>query len=104
MIVPAFPDAGRVTIGGVHYMRGDAGSVIPVADTEFARDATFGYASSDLRQWVQEKSGGRIPAEHVASIDLSLLRSDRAGVAVGAAAGRKSEHHGQRPVGEAAGG
>ena len=22
VIVPAFPDAGRVTIGGVHYMRG----------------------------------------------------------------------------------
>ena len=34
VIVPAFPDAGRVTIGGVHYMRGtgeDAGKLTPVA-------------------------------------------------------------------------
>jgi uncharacterized protein YgbK (DUF1537 family) len=42
VIVPAFPDAGRVTIGGVHYMRGTGehtGTLIPVAETEFARDA-----------------------------------------------------------------
>ncbi|HAP89233.1 MAG TPA: hypothetical protein DCR15_05450, partial [Arthrobacter bacterium] len=49
VIVPAFPDAGRVTIGGVHYMRGtgeDAGKLTPVAETEFAKDASFGYANS----------------------------------------------------------
>ena len=35
VLVPAFPDAGRVTIGGVHYMRGtgeDAGKLTPVAE------------------------------------------------------------------------
>ncbi|WP_459792978.1 four-carbon acid sugar kinase family protein, partial [Arthrobacter sp. AD-310] len=48
VIVPAFPDAGRLTIGGVHYMRGTgdgAGTLTPVADTEFAKDATFGFAN-----------------------------------------------------------
>jgi uncharacterized protein YgbK (DUF1537 family) len=38
VIVPAFPDAGRVTIGGTHYMR-DGGTLVPVAETEFAQDA-----------------------------------------------------------------
>ena len=80
LVVPAFGDAGRVTVGGVHYAGAD-GAYVPVGESEFARDATFGYASSDLREWVAEKSAGRIPAERVASIDLTLLRTDRQGVA-----------------------
>ena len=79
LVVPAFGDAGRVTVGGVHYA-GAGGAYVPVGESEFARDATFGYASSDLRAWVAEKSAGRIPAERVASIDLTLLRTDRRGV------------------------
>ena len=64
VIVPAFPDAGRVTIGGVHYMRGtgeDAGKLTPVAETEFARDASFGFANSELAKYVEEKSAGPLP-------------------------------------------
>ena len=82
VVVPAFGDAGRITVAGVHYA-GDVGtgSYLPVGETEFARDASFGYAASDLRQWVEEKSGGRIPAARVAHVDLGLLRGDRAGVA-----------------------
>lgn len=73
VIVPAFPDAGRVTVGGVHYMRsGD--EYTPVAETEFARDATFGYRSSDLPAWVEEKTDGAVPAADVTVIDLPLLR------------------------------
>ncbi|MFP3548856.1 four-carbon acid sugar kinase family protein, partial [Rhizobium sp. SIMBA_035] len=65
VIVPAFPDAGRVTIGGVHYMRGsgeDSGTLTPVAETEFAKDASFGFANSELAKYVEEKSQGRFPA------------------------------------------
>src|SRR5699024_2589618 len=64
LMVPAFPDAGRVTIGGVHYVRQpSAGSsdrpvLVPVSDTEFARDATFGYSTADLPAYVQEKTAG----------------------------------------------
>ena len=36
VIVPAFPDAGRVTIGGVHYMRTDGG-LTPVAETPWKK-------------------------------------------------------------------
>ncbi|MBR8740381.1 four-carbon acid sugar kinase family protein [Nocardiopsis sp. MG754419] len=75
VIVPAFPEAGRVTIGGVHYTR-SGGVCTPVAETEFARDATFGYRSSDLRAWVEEKTEGAVAAADVTVIDLHVLRGD----------------------------
>ncbi|WP_138442613.1 four-carbon acid sugar kinase family protein [Sinomonas susongensis] len=75
VIVPAFPDAGRVTIGGTHYTRSGSGALTPVAETEFARDATFGYSSSSLAEYVQEKSGGRYPAGTVIVLDLAILRT-----------------------------
>jgi len=74
VIVPAFPDAGRITVGGVHYTRGSQGTLIPVGETEFARDATFGFTRSSLAEYVEEKSGGRIPATRVMTIDLHLIR------------------------------
>jgi len=79
VIVPAFPDAGRVTIGGVHYMR-STGGLVPIAETEFARDATFGYTSSSLRGWVAEKSAGRFTQEDVVQLDLGIIRAGSAAI------------------------
>ncbi|MDQ6752951.1 MAG: hypothetical protein M3017_06000, partial [Actinomycetota bacterium] len=70
VIVPAFPDAGRVTIGGVHYMRGAGGTLIPVADTEFAKDASFGFRNSELARYVEEKTSARFTAGQVIVLDL----------------------------------
>ena len=53
LLAPAFFEAGRSTRGDVHYA-GDT----PVGETEFARDATFGYSSSNLVDFVAEKGGG----------------------------------------------
>lgn len=81
VMVPAFPDAGRVTIGGVHYMRGTgeaAGTLTPVAETEFARDATFGFANSEMARYVEEKSQGRFPADSVIVLDLNIIRAGAA--------------------------
>lgn len=81
VIAPAFPDAGRVTIGGVHYMRGsgeDSGTLTPVAETEFAKDASFGFANSELAKYVEEKSQGRFPANHVIVLDLAIIRAGAA--------------------------
>jgi uncharacterized protein YgbK (DUF1537 family) len=81
VMVPAFPDAGRVTIGGVHYMRGTgeaAGTLTPVGETEFARDATFGFANSEMAKYVEEKSQGRFPADSVIVLDLNIIRAGAA--------------------------
>jgi uncharacterized protein YgbK (DUF1537 family) len=82
VIVPAFPDAGRVTIGGVHYVRAPdagAGRLVPVSDTEFAQDATFGYRNASLAHYVEEKSGGRVPADSVIVLDLGIIRAGSTG-------------------------
>jgi uncharacterized protein YgbK (DUF1537 family) len=81
VIVPAFPDAGRVTIGGTHYMRGEGGSLVPVAETEFAQDATFGFTRSHLAEYVEEKSGGRYAARDVVVLDLGVVRGGADGIA-----------------------
>lgn len=81
VLVPAFPDAGRVTIGGVHYMRGTgeaAGTLTPVSETEFAKDATFGFTTSVMADYVQEKSQGRFAADSVIVLDLNTIRAGAA--------------------------
>jgi len=74
LLVPAFPDAGRITVDSVHYWVTD-GEATPVGETAFAQDATFGYAASDLREWVEEKTGGRIPASEVAGLNIRTIRA-----------------------------
>ena len=51
---PAFIEAGRVTIEGIHYMR-DGKQLIPVSQTEFARDNVFAYHTSILTEYIKEK-------------------------------------------------
>ncbi|QDG90520.1 four-carbon acid sugar kinase family protein [Pseudarthrobacter sp. NIBRBAC000502770] len=78
VLVPAFPDAGRLTIGGVHYMRGTgdaAGTLVPVSETEFAKDASFGFTTSVMADYIAEKSQGRFPADSVIVLDLNIIRA-----------------------------
>jgi len=80
VLVPAFPDANRITIGSVHYMRSGS-QAQPIAETEFARDATFGYSSSNLAGYVEEKTGGRISASKVLTLTLDIIRKGACAVA-----------------------
>lgn len=79
IIVPAFADAGRITVHGTHYAGDPHSGYLPVGETEFAKDATFGYASSYLPDWVAEKSAGAVPAERVLALDIVTLRTDPGG-------------------------
>ena len=74
VLVPAFPSAGRVTIGGIHYLRSGK-DLIPVAQTQFAHDASFGYEHSDLRHYVEEKSLGAIRSSDVLVVTLDTVRA-----------------------------
>ena len=73
LLVPAYFEAGRVTAGDIHWARIGA-DLVPVGATEFARDATFGYASSNLREFVAEKSEGSLTAQDVHSLSLDDIR------------------------------
>ena len=70
-LAPAFLPGGRTTLGGVHYLHGQ-----PVHTTPFAADRLFGYGTSDLAAWVEEKSAGRIPAAAVQRLGLAELEGD----------------------------
>lgn len=74
LLIPYFGEGGRVTVGDIHYVVND-GRLFPVGETEFARDPVFGYHSSDLRSWVEEKTGGRVGAAEVSSIGIEDVRA-----------------------------
>ncbi len=82
-LIPFFAAGGRVTIDDVHYVR-EGDRLIPAADTPFAKDPAFGYTSSNLKAYVEEKTGGRIKAADVVSLsskmDTASLRSLLAGL------------------------
>jgi len=74
ILCPFFKEGGRFTIGSVHYVQqGD--ELVPAAETEFARDKTFGYTHSDIPGYIEEKTGGEYKAESVTSVTLEELRS-----------------------------
>jgi len=73
IVIPFFLEGGRYTLGDTHYVE-ETGWLVPSAETEFARDSVFGYRSSNLRDWVEEKTGGRVSSEDVVSITIEDLR------------------------------
>jgi uncharacterized protein YgbK (DUF1537 family) len=74
VIMPFFLQGGRLTIGDTHYVA-EGDQLVPAAETPFAKDATFGFHHSDLRDWVQEKRGQAIDPELLFSVSISDLRS-----------------------------
>lgn len=83
LIVPAYPAAGRVTLGGVHYI--ESGRV-NVADTEFARDPVFGYRARTMAAWAREVGLNgpvtQIPLDDLtpASVRDALLSAPKGGL------------------------
>ncbi|KAJ5852873.1 hypothetical protein N7534_005416 [Penicillium rubens] len=75
ILAPFFRQGGRLTIDDVHYVADPEENLIPAAQTPFAKDATFGYANSNLRKYVVEKSGGSIAEDRVHSISLEDIRT-----------------------------
>ncbi len=86
VLVPAYVDAGRITVDGTHYAA-EGDDLVPVGQTPYARDATFGYRSSDLPSWVEEVTAGRVRHDDVVTLTVAALRRDGA-AAVGDALAR----------------
>lgn len=70
---PAYVEAGRITVGDTHWVV-SGGVATPVGATEFARDAVFGYRSSDLKEWISEKTPGRWKPDEISSVSLADIR------------------------------
>ncbi len=63
-VTPEFFEGGRITRHAVHYVVRD-GVETPAHETEFARDSVFGYSTSYLPDYVEEKTSGRIRSSSV---------------------------------------
>lgn len=74
IIYPFFKEGGRYTIDNIHYVK-EGNFLVPAGMTEFAKDKTFGYQSSHLGDWCEEKSKGSYQAENMIYISLEDLRS-----------------------------
>jgi len=81
IVMPAFFEGGRYTVDDVHYVA-EGELLVPAAQTEFARDTTFGYLKSNLREWIEEKTGGSVRSGDVASVGIAELRAPGAEQAV----------------------
>lgn len=73
-LIPFFEEGGRLTIDDIHYVK-ENNKLIPVGETQYAKDHTFGFTSSNLRDYVEEKSNKRILRDEVVSISLEELRN-----------------------------
>lgn len=76
ILLPFFQEGGRFTIDNIHYVQ-EGHELIPAGDTEFARDRTFGFQSSHLGEWIEEKSEGMFTKENTTYISLADLRALR---------------------------
>lgn len=74
IVAPLFLEGGRYTVNDIQYVL-DGEWLIPVGDTEFARDPAFAFKSSSLQGWVEEKTAGRVPADSVSSVSIDDLRN-----------------------------
>lgn len=73
VLAPFFLQGGRYTIGDVHYVS-ENDELVPASQTPFAADATFGYRSSNLRDYVLEKAGARFAERDIFSITIDDIR------------------------------
>lgn len=57
IFAPAYFEAGRITRDDTQLVRLND-TWVPVSETDYSRDSNFGYKSSNLQDYVQEKSEG----------------------------------------------
>jgi uncharacterized protein YgbK (DUF1537 family) len=74
ILMPFFKEGGRLTIDNIHYVQYDQ-TLVPAGETEFAKDRTFGFTSSHLGEWIDEKTEGGFKTNDVTYISIESLRN-----------------------------
>lgn len=67
LVMPAFPQEGRITVGGYHLLRG-----VPIERTEMARDPHSPIAESHLPTLLQNQLGANLK-DLVGCIELKTI-------------------------------
>lgn len=76
IICPFFKEGGRFTINDVHYVK-EGDWLTPAGQTEFAKDKSFGFQSSNMGDYVEEKTGGAYKKADCTFISLKDIRDER---------------------------
>lgn len=71
--IPCFFEAGRYTIDNVHYLK-DGDDLVPVSESEFSHDNVFGYKNADLREYIIEKTLGKVSKDDILPISIDEIR------------------------------
>lgn len=79
VLIPAFFEGNRFTKDDIHYLK-EGENWIPVGKTPYAQDKTFGYQSSNLKDWVEEKTKGKVKANEVNSVSIENLEDSDEGL------------------------
>jgi len=73
ILIPFFLEGGRLTANDIHYVK--VGDILtPAGLTEFSQDKAFGFSSSNLREWIEEKSNHSISQNQISSVSLETIR------------------------------
>jgi uncharacterized protein YgbK (DUF1537 family) len=80
VLAPYFGEAGRITLDNTQYAV-DGDSLVPVSETEYARDPVFRYVDSHLPSWLMTRANKRITANQVMNIGIGDLREGGPAVA-----------------------
>lgn len=74
ILIPFFEEGKRYTINDNHYLE-ENGNLIKTEDTEFAKDRAFPYKSSNLYEYIEEKTEGEFTKDRITSITLEEIRN-----------------------------
>ena len=77
VLIPVMFEGGRVTLNNTHYIL-EQDNLVPVNETPFSKDKSFGYSNANLKEWIEEKTKGVIKSSDVFSISLEAIRTLKA--------------------------
>ena len=73
VFIPVMFEGGRVTVNDIHYLLENE-NLIPINETAFAQDRSFGYSKANLKEWIEEKSNKNIRVSDIYSVSIEEIR------------------------------
>ena len=74
VLIPVMFEGKRITVNDSHFILENV-QLLPVNETPFATDKSFGYSKANLKEWIEEKTNGIVKASDVFSISMDDIRN-----------------------------
>ena len=73
--IPAFFEGGRKTLNGIHFLNDT-----PIHKTIFSKDPRFGFSTSNLTEWLFNKSSGELLPNKILRITIDMLNVSKTNI------------------------